>query len=52
MSHLHFVQKRFHMGAQKTKDQVQRLLNVLAFQGDKVGYPRYDIKSLESQKVG
>lgn len=52
MFHLHFVQRHFHMGDQKMKDLVQRLLNVLAFQGDKVGYPLYDIKSLESQKDG
>jgi hypothetical protein len=40
------------MGAQKMKDLEQILLNVLAFLGDKAGYPLYDIKPLESQKDG
>ena len=30
----------------------QRLLNVLAFQGDKGGCPLYDIKCLQLQKQG
>jgi hypothetical protein len=47
-----YIRIHFHMGAQKMKDQVQKLFNVLAFQGDKVGRPLYNIKSLLFQNTG